>query len=606
MAGSEDAPVFPLPFREAATGDFEYRVGPGGLPRVACAVFPELRSGRETRLGRGELLGMHRPPFDVERDLFVGFYTSAEIGCFLELGWPLPRNIIDLFAEHRVTTNGLLLKRERQKTKLESGKAHKANGRDSLLNALAIRGLGHIDVDTKDEMRDLILSKSWEHMSLEERTRILRYCASDVVGTESLFRYMVERGQIDWPRALWRGRYTAAVARMERVGPPIDVQLHRRLSKNWPTLRHEIVTSVSRDFDVFDENDSFKTDKFVSNVVLRRNYPWPKLPSGALALDGGTFDEMSRFHPELRPLYEVRSSLGEMRLTGLTVGPDGRNRCLLSMFQTVTGRNAPSNSAFIFGPARWMRGLIKPSPGYALAYVDWEQQEIAIAAALSGDDRLLGAYQSGDIYLAFARDAGLVPSDATKETHPHVREVCKTIVLGIGYGMGPMSMAIRAGISITEARNLLALHRYTYRQFWRWADTIVTTALFSGEMTTKFGWRRQILSNPNVRSIQNWPVQSHGAETMRAAAIASTEAGLRICCPIHDAFLLEAPLDQIGTDAAVLQAIMRAAGTAVVGVPIETDVKIIRPPERYMDKRGVEMWSRVMTLLEAVERQVAA
>jgi DNA polymerase-1 len=273
---------------------------------------------------------------------------------------------------------------------------------------------------------------------------------------------MMERNQIDWPRALWRGRYTSAVARMERVGVPIDTPLHQRLVANWPALRHELIVSVNREFDVFDADDSFRTDKFITNVVLRRNLPWPKLPSGALALDSGTFDDMSRFHPELRPLYEVRSSLGEMRLTGLAIGPDGRNRCLLSMFQTVTGRNAPSNSAFIFGPARWMRGLIKPSSGSALAYIDWEQQEIAVAAALSGDDRLLAAYLSGDIYLAFARDAGLVPPNATKETHPHIREMCKTIVLGVGYGMGPVSMAIRAGISVTEARNLLAMHRHTY------------------------------------------------------------------------------------------------------------------------------------------------
>jgi DNA polymerase-1 len=183
------------PFREVVTGDFEFRIIPGGLPRVACAVFRELYSGREWRLGRGELLSMRQAPFDVEKDLFVGFYASAEIGCFLELGWPPPRNIVDLFAEHRVVTNGLLLKRARQKTESQSGKTHKANGRDSLLNALAIRGLGHLDVDTKDEMRNLILTKDWEEMSPEEHAQILAYCASDVVGTEALFRYMVEHNQ---------------------------------------------------------------------------------------------------------------------------------------------------------------------------------------------------------------------------------------------------------------------------------------------------------------------------------------------------------------------------------------------------------------------------
>ncbi len=592
-----------LPFPEVVTADFEFRVESGGLPHVVCVVFRELRSGRELRFWRDELLAMRQAPFDIERDVFVAFYASAEIGCFLQLGWPLPRNVIDLYVEHRVATNGLLLKRERKKPASQSGKTLKGNGRDSLLNALAIRGLGHMDVDTKDAARNLVLMEP--NPSPSQQAEILEYCAGDVLGAEALLRYMLERGEIDWPRALWRGRYVVAAAKMEQTGVPIDTPLHRRLSENWPRLRHELIASVNRTFGVFDDHDTFKSERFAA-YVLSRNLPWPKLLSGALALDSDIFDEMSRFHPELRPLYEVRSSLGEMRLTGLAIGPDGRNRCLLSVFQTVTGRNAPSNSAFIFGPARWMRGLIKPSAGLALAYVDWKSQEIAIAAALSGDERLLDAYESGDIYLAFARDAGLMPAGATKQSHADVREMCKTIVLGIGYGMGAEAMAIRAGISVAKARSLLALHRHAYWKFWQWAEDMIVTALFSGEMVTKFGWRRRILNNPNVRSIQNWPVQSHGAEMMRAAAIAATEVGLTIAAPIHDAFLLLSPIASLDADIGALRAIMRAAGAAIVGVPVETDVKIIKPPERYMDERGAETWAKVMTLLDVIGQRAAA
>ena len=61
------------------------------------------------------------------------------------------------------------------------------------------------------------------------------------------------------------------------------------------------------------------------------------------------------------------------------------------------------------GPARWMRGLIKPEEGWGVAYVDYAAQEIAVAAALSGDQRLADAYATGDPYLAFAKDARLVP-----------------------------------------------------------------------------------------------------------------------------------------------------------------------------------------------------
>jgi DNA polymerase I-like protein with 3'-5' exonuclease and polymerase domains len=279
---------------------------------------------------------------------------------------------------------------------------------------------------------------------------------------------------------------------------------------------------------------------------------------------------------------------------------------LLSIFQTVTGRNAPSPSQFIFGPARWMRGLIKPAIGYALAYIDWSAQEIAIAAALSGDDRMIAGYQSGDPYMAFARDAGLVPADATKDSHAETRDTCKTIVLGINYGMGPDSMALRAGITRAEARSLLGLHRDAYKQFWRWAEDTVTNALFRGEMQTQFGWRRLIMPNPNARSMQNWPVQSCGAEMMRAAAIAATEADISICAPVHDAFLIMAPLDRLDADIAAMRAIMSAAGTAIIGIPVRTDAKVILPPARYMDVRGEKTWTKIIGLLQAAEIRAAA
>ena len=90
------------------------------------------------------------------------------------------------------------------------------------------------------------------------------------------------------------------------------------------------------------------------------------IASGALALDHKTFKEMSRRHPEVRPLRELRGSLSQLRLRDLTVGTDGRNRCLLSPFSSKTGRNQPSNSKFIFGAPSWLRGLIMPGPGRAM------------------------------------------------------------------------------------------------------------------------------------------------------------------------------------------------------------------------------------------------
>jgi DNA polymerase-1 len=112
---------------------------------------------------------------------------------------------------------------------------------------------------------------------------------------------------------------------------------------------------------------------------------WLRHDSRRLQLDTDTFEEMAEIHPEIRDLRKLRQALSELRLNDLAVGDDGYNRCLLSPFSSRTSRNQPSNSKYIFGPGSWLRGLIKPQEGWGVSYIDFEQQEFAIAAALSGD-----------------------------------------------------------------------------------------------------------------------------------------------------------------------------------------------------------------------------
>lgn len=565
-----------IPFRKIWCVDFEFRSDLGENPWVVCMVACELNSGRKIQLWRDELLALWKAPFDTGPDAaLVAYYSSAELGCFLELGWPLPANVIDLFAEHRVETNG---------QKLLCG-----NG---LLGALAIRGLVHIDVGEKEAMRRLVCDQ--RRWSPAEQRTILEYCASDVAGLMALFPIMTP--SIDWPRAKLRGRYMMAAARMERTGIPIDASLHQRLVANWEPIKRHLIAEVDRAYGVFEEA-TFKRDRFAQ--YLRANdIPWPRLPSGVLALDDTTFDEQARAHPQLRQLYELRATLGQLRLADLPVGTDHRARCLLSAFQAVTGRNQPSSSKFVFGPARWMRGLIREQEGRAIAYVDWSTQEIAIAAGLSGDERMAKDYQT-DPYLGFAKAAGLVPADATKESHEVIREQCKAIVLGINYGMGPETMAQKAGITKGEARELLRLHKATYPKFWRWIDDTVTTALFTGAMQTVFGWRRHVGRDANPRSLMNFPMQANGAEMMRLAAIAATEAGIEVCCPVHDAFLISAPIDRIKDEVVAMREIMSKAGRLVTGgLDVRTSVEIACWPDRYMDNRGEDMWGRIIGLLE--------
>ena len=362
------------------------------------------------------------------------------------------------------------------------------------------------------------------------------------------------RGQSTYRGRSLRGRYMAAVARMERAGVPIDQTLHRQLVQSWPDLKQDVIRRVDADFGVYD-GTTFKADRFVG-LLADRGIAWPRLASGALKLDDDTFRNQAKYRPELLPLHELRATLGQMRLIGLAVGSDGRNRCLLSPFASKTGRNQPSTNEFIFGPARWMRGLIRPPEGYGIAYVDFSSQEIGIAAALSGDPNMIEGYVKGDPYLAFAKQIRMVPPDATAQSHKAERDRCKSVVLGVNYGMGADAMATAAGVTPVEARELLRLHRQTYGRFWRWSDDAIGGAMLTSRIQSVFGWPLRVGADTRPTSLMNFPMQANGAEMMRIAAIGATEAGIEVCAPVHDAFLIAAPLDQLDADVEQMRSIM--------------------------------------------------
>jgi hypothetical protein len=566
-------------FRAIWCVDFEFNGEPGERPRPVCMVAREFWSGKELRYWRDDLRLMSAPPFEIDdSSLFVAYYASAEIGCFLELGWQPPVNVLDLFTEHRVETNGLPVF---------------GNG---LLGALTLRGLAHMDAGEKEDMRRLILDQdSW---NAPESAEILDYCASDVLALDALLPNMAPA--IDLPRALFRGRYMAAVARMERTGIPVDARMYRTLAEDWPELTRDLIAKVDEAYGVY-EDGHFRIDRF-AKYLRDRAIPWPRTASGRLQLTDDVFREKARLHAELPPLQQLRSTLAGTRLIGLTVGSDGRNRCLLSPFSSVTGRNQPSNKRFIFGPASWMRHLIVPEDGYGLAYIDFASQEIGIAAALSGDQKMIDGYLSGDPYLAFAKAAGLAPAEATAQSHRLIRDRCKQVVLGLNYGMGADAMAEAAGIRAVDAAYLIRLHKENYPMFWRYSQSAVDSATLSGEIGSVFGWKRRVMQDTKATSLMNFPMQANGAEMMRAAAIAATEAGISVCAPVHDAFLISAPLSILDEHVARMRSIMARAGKAVTGgVPIRTEASVYRYPERFSHPKSEAMWQTITSLARRFE-----
>lgn len=569
-------------FREIWLLDFEYGLDSDGLPVVRCLTARELRSGRTIRLWADQLSQLSAPPFGTGPDtLFVAYYATAELNCFTALKWPLPCCVLDLFVEFRNMTNG-----------------RKPIGGNGLLGAMLYHQLDTIGATEKDEMRQLALRGG--HYTEAEKSALLDYCESDVIALEKLLLEMLPK--IDLPYALHRGRYMKAVAQMETNGIQIDVIAQERLKGNWEAIKGRLIQDIDKDSGVFD-GTRFVSKNF-ETYLYRNGIPWPRLESGRLALDEKTFRSMSKIYPLIAPLHELKQSLGTMRLFDLPVGFDGRSRCMLSPFRSSTSRNQPSNTKYPFGPSVWIRGLIRPQEGYSLAYIDWSQQEFGIAAALSGDSAMIDAYLSGDPYLDFAKRVKAVPPDATKASHPEIRELYKQCILAVQYGMGEYGLAERLGILVIEARELLFQHRRAFPKFWEWSEAAVNCSLLGIPLKTVFNWTLHPIPNPNPRSLANFPVQANGAEMMRLAAIYATEKGIRVCAPVHDAFLIEAPTSDIEAVVVDMQRLMREASRITLGgLELGSDVKYVHSPGRYMDERGTFMWNKVEELLGRIEME---
>jgi hypothetical protein len=95
-------------------------------------------------------------------------------------------------------------------------------------------------------------------------------------------------------------------------------------------------------------------------------------------------------------------------------------------------------------------------------------------------------------------------------------------------------------------------------------------------------------------------MQSNGAEMLRLACCLATERGIKVVAPIHDAIMIEAPLDRLEAEVARAQAAMAEASRVVLdGFELRSDVKLIRHPDRYQDPRGQRMWNEVWAAIEA-------
>ena len=593
-----------LPFQEVWCVDTEFYPGKGfanggrqGDPITPhCLVAHEMRSGRIVRVHPNEFGPF--PPYRLDAGaLFIAYGNAADYGVHIQRKWGRPACAIDAYVEFRHYVND---------GRIKSGDREK--GFYSLPGALRYFCDDCIDSTHKKEMRDRILQGP--PFSAGEEAANLQYCEEDTGALARLVEHIAPTIR-SLPHAMMRANVQWCSALHEARGIPVNLPLLNRIRSRWSEMQLGLVRERDK-FGVYEIEDGkphWRKQRF-AEVVRRNGWSWPARDDGSLDEDDQTFREMTGRYPEVETLRELRYSMSKLRLNDLAVGSDGRARTPLWAYGTKTARNAPSTTEYMFGPAKWIRFLITAPPGRALVHRDYKQQEVRIAAIVSGDAALLQACESGDVYLGIAQQLGFVRESMSTAELKAVRALFKTVVLGIQYGLGALSLAIRTGISLSEAHEILARLRACFRVFEAWAANVLDHAGLDLEIGTPLCWYMQCPPGINPRTVRNFPIQSTGAEILHVACILAERRGIEIIAPVHDALMAECPVDQAQEVSIALDRVMRDASAIVLrGYELPTDTADldgpILPGQHYYDERGAEMWETVASLMRQFEERRA-
>ncbi|RTL05261.1 hypothetical protein EKK58_08360 [Candidatus Dependentiae bacterium] len=334
------------------------------------------------------------------------------------------------------------------------------------------------DTEHKDKMRDLIIADL--PLYTEENIKdILDYAAEDVIHLTKLKEGIVKAifdsiGSMNdhllpsyWEEAYYRGRYSAHTAIMEDRGYRIDYERLKNFSDRVPAIVHACQKEINELFPQIKpfrwnkKDQRFSVDqKAIEGFIIEwcaandesvgapagtTKSRWMRTDGGGLSQSLEAFEQFFPFKHEYPKdnfgAQIVRYLKLRQSLAGFIPSANSKRknfwdyvdgdivRPYLNPFGAQSSRTQPSATGFLFLKPAWMRTFCIPPNGKAYGGIDYASQEFFISALKSDDYNMISAYESGDVYLAFAIQARMVPEDATKDSHKYERNLCKSTCL---------------------------------------------------------------------------------------------------------------------------------------------------------------------------------
>lgn len=341
--------------------------------------------------------------------------------------------------------------------------------------------------------------------------RLHWYNATDVLTTHALAAH--QKLTVGVFESVWRNLWNPALdalGQVERWGALLDVPNVQRYDAALVARSAEKMALFSEDFGVPEDFNPrspiqladllFKTHKMQPLAVSKKT----GVPSTSEEILSQLADKYPAHSAMLRALMDLRADLDARSRAGLGllkyIGYDGRVHTKYKIIRSGRLSSSKPNLQNMKGQedddaedaGRLARGCWVAPEGYVVVSADYSQNELRVAADLSGDQKMADALDDSDFHKASAQGIFL-----SQEVAKWQRRVGKFVNFGIIFGQTPdglmlklnsLPAADRNGIVFTkpQAQKFIDGFLKTYPKFAKWRRARIREAFDTGQSFVSF------------------------------------------------------------------------------------------------------------------------
>lgn len=359
--------------------------------------------------------------------------------------------------------------------------------------------------------------------------------------------------EVEWP-------LTPVLAEMERAGIKLDTSYLKKFAKELDgsisDLEQKIYGHADHEFNI--SSPSQLADVLFGKLQLPKQ--GIKKGKTGYSTAASELDKLRGLHPIIDLITHYREVV-KLKNTYVDTLPklvdeNGRVHTTFNLTIAPTGRLSSADPNLQNIPVRTnlgkrIRSAFVAEKGNVLISADYSQFELRLAAALSGEESMIEAFNNdADIHVETAASIYGIPPDKVSKDQ---RYSAKAVNFGIMYGLGPHGLSASSGLDYAAAREFIQKYFEIRPKLKQYIEKTRQQAEEQGYVETLLGRRRP---TPDVRSSNfavregayraaiNHPLQGTAADIMKLAMVKiapKLPKDARMLLQIHDSILVEAP-----------------------------------------------------------------